>query len=128
MENQEYIKFKEDVGDLNAPIIFELREENKSTLCVRGWSTSDLVAFGNYVVSDYRTKLINQHPELTIADMEAAQVVVSDADLANWLFLRQQDNSSISETVPTDDRAVYPNKYFDNELEERAEQFRTGGI
>jgi len=109
-------------GDLDAPILFQIEEEGKSTLCVRGWHTSALVSFGNYMLLRYPDKATN-------AELSGDVIMgVTDADLANWRFLLEQNNTSLSEAMSTDDETVYPNEYFDNELEERAEQFRSGGI
>lgn len=58
----------------NAPVLLQ----------VEGWSTNQLVDFGNYVLSEYRTNLINSHPDTDTASKEMALISVSDADVANF--------------------------------------------
>lgn len=76
-------------GDLDAPVLFEIREEGKSIIAVRGWSTHALISFGNYLLSPERQKLVNQTAELL--SQEPLQGV-SHADTENWKF--RQDEST----------------------------------
>lgn len=79
------------VGDLEAPKLFTVQTtdnpnsiEKPVLLEVRGWSTSDLVSFGNYMLSTYPSKK---------AEAEASGDVmmgVTDANIANWKELCKQ--------------------------------------
>lgn len=46
---------------------------------------SDLISFGNYLLSKERKKLINSHPQRTKEEKKVASETVSDADVENWL-------------------------------------------
>lgn len=84
-------------GDLDAPVLFEISEEGKSILCVRGWSTYDLVSFGNYMLNRYPQKLKESEANNDVL------MPVTDADLANWRFLSSQNKPSLQDTVSEDD-------------------------
>lgn len=101
----------EIVGDHQAPPIFQVEgttiDARTSSIEVRGWNTMDLVSFGNYMVSDHRSAMIDQHPELlTEEDKMEAFRKVSDADLSNWRFLVNQNAAQIQDSMPTDDGTV----------------------
>lgn len=107
----EQVKQWEVIGDKQAPIIFQVEgttvDATSASIEVRGWSTDDLVSFGNYMVSAQRENLIDQHPELiTPEDKEAAYHQVSDADLSNWRFLFYKNAHAIREAMWSDDESL----------------------
>lgn len=85
------------------------------------YTEKDLVDFGNFI---YRKVNCKQH----FTNGSEIDCMVSDADLANWRFLNSQNESTIQGTMSEDDDTVYPNEYFDNELDAQAEASRTAGI
>ena len=48
------------------------------------FTEEDLVSFGNFMVSDSRRKMYENHPELKDENIEERLKQVNDADLANW--------------------------------------------
>lgn len=46
--------------------------------------TFDLVSFGNYLLSDERKKLFENHPEPTSLSLEERLSQVHHADIENW--------------------------------------------
>ena len=54
------------------------------------YNETDLVNFGNYLLSERRKQLILQHPELEIlGGYDNASIQVSDADISNFLLLQE---------------------------------------
>ena len=49
------------------------------------FTEEDLVSFGNFMVSDSRRKMYENHPELKDENIEERLKQVNDADLANWV-------------------------------------------
>jgi len=81
--------FDYSVGDLDAPTLYSVQTtDNPSEITspvlfeVRGWSTKDLVSFGNYMLSLY--------PEKRAAAEAAGDVImgVTDANISNWKELK----------------------------------------
>lgn len=87
--------------DYEAPILFEATFEEDgeqpieftepSKLTIRGWSTEQLVSFGNFILSDYRTNLIKAmgdvNPDNSLFEERVKEV--SHADIKNWQFLNK---------------------------------------
>lgn len=66
-------------GDNTSPELFKVSDtEGRELLSVRGWSTKDLVSFGNFVLNRFR----NSQREADF--IEDVQAQVWDADLENW--------------------------------------------
>lgn len=62
------------------------------------FAEEDLVSFGNYMVSDLRREMYENHPDLKDENIEGRLKSVSDADLANWAyFSNQKTQESINE-------------------------------
>ena len=88
----------EGTSDLDAPILFEAVYESEemeplsfstgSTLTVRGWSTEQLISFGNFLLSKDREDLLkaaaDHNPETLPVEERSKEV--SHADLSNWKF------------------------------------------
>lgn len=67
------------IGDLDAPIIFNINDpEERDLFTVRGWSTTQLVSFGNYMLNRFAEKI-----QVALASGDRI-MPVTDADLANW--------------------------------------------
>lgn len=48
------------------------------------FSEADLVSFGEYILSEERSKMILNHPDIEDRSVEALKQVY-DADIANWV-------------------------------------------
>lgn len=48
------------------------------------FTEEDLVSFGEYMMSDQRRKLYEEHPEIGSENIEERLKSVHNADLANW--------------------------------------------
>lgn len=55
------------------------------------FTEEDLVSFGEYMMSDQRRKMYEEHPELKNEDIEEKLKNVNNADLANWVQYTQQE-------------------------------------
>lgn len=56
------------------------------------FTEEDLVSFGEYMMSDQRRKLYEEHPEISSENIEERLKSVHNADLANWAQYTQQES------------------------------------
>lgn len=67
------------VEEVKSPI--KVGEEGREFLSVRGWTTSDLVSFGNYMLNRY----VDKRNDAWAKNLSEEDITgVTDADLANW--------------------------------------------
>jgi hypothetical protein len=72
----------EPIGDVDAPNMFSVHDNSGFTLFeVKGWTTSDLVSFGNYMLNRYPTKAL---------DSSTPIMEVTHADFCNWKDAKEQ--------------------------------------
>jgi hypothetical protein len=53
-------------------------------MLTKEYSEKELIAFGNYLLSDTRKKLVDENENFTTAWNKVRSKEVSDADLCNW--------------------------------------------
>ena len=58
------------------------------------FAKSELVSFGNYLLSKKRIELKSSHPEFTNEEKEESLKSVSHADISNWAFGEKQNRRS----------------------------------
>lgn len=56
------------------------------------FTESDLVSFGEYMMSDERKEMFKNHPEMQGEDLDERLKSVHNADLANWAQNTQQES------------------------------------